>query len=561
MAVCMVVSSMLPLGVAVAQSGSPGDLSTSDALEPWGGKTTPYTASLFDGGFTVTDRVITHGSGIPGWYVKYDASDADAFNELEAWVDRSRDRTILWHDAETGLTLVSAPAKAVRRPGGVFGFSRDGLSTLGFVEWVEIEQRVERVEPVTLKDESAVQAENPVPRTLDLLAKLDGGDFGTEEGTTQGVAYGDGVNRTSMKQVRDTIGASPSELPASADGSGATIAVLDTGANTADGVIFGNGTQGSNIRIEYGKNFITNESINTTSGNYSAISDGNGHGTYVAARAAGAAGGNTSTRAPAYNSTLAIGKVLGDDGSGSIHQIVKGVRWASESPVDADVISMSLGSMRYSKALEDSIHHALEDEGVTAITVAAGNSRWTWGRANLGSPADADGVIAVAATTTGNTSTLETAYFSNTGEDGGVVDGSNRHTRGENPDVGSPGMANTVMVATSNGGTANVTLSGTSMSTPDVASAIAVLLDENPSLIGRHEAVRTRVLETASPAPQIGVTEIGHGVLNVSNLLTDTRPQLDQEDARTAQAKSRDQANLAMKGRIATYLRSRGVTV
>jgi len=166
--------------------------------------------------------------------------------------------------------------------------------------------------------------------------------------------------------------------------------------------------------------------------------------------------------------------------------------------------------------------------------------------------------FAVAATTNGTPSTVGSAYFSNVGPDDGIKDGSKGHTRGRLPDVGSPGMENAVLVVSTSGSTRNATMSGTSMSAPDVASAAALLVDERPTLAGDHATVRNRIRETASPAPRVGETEIGAGLLNVSNALADERPNTTQVDARTEQAQARDNANRALAGRIARILQSRG---
>jgi hypothetical protein len=556
-AVCMVVLAPATLGVAVGQTASTTSYENDDALSAWGGTTTPFTASLFDGGFSATDDVVTHGSGVPGWYVGYDANDSDAPKNLNTWVNSSDDRRLLYHDRADGVALVVAPGEHIRSKSGWFGV--DGLSTLSWVEHVEVEQRVELVDPVGLESKSSVETSKKPSRTARALAALNDGAFFTE----QGVAYSGDANQTDMGDVKETIAADSSSIPASADGSGATVAVLDTGAivgekGTTRGVVFGNGTVSSDVRIDHGKNFVTNETIDPATGDYSAIADGDGHGTYTAARIAGAAGGNETLQSPAHNATLAVGKVLADSGSGSIHNIFAGLEWAC-GDVGADVVSMSLGSPRYSKTLADQIHSCLEDDGVSAIVVAAGNSRWSTGRANVGTPADVQGAISVSATNTGDGTpeSVETAYFANTGPDRGV-DGSSGVTRGETPDIASPGMEDTVMMISSTGYRENRTLSGTSMSTPDVAAAVALLVDERPELKGEHKQVEEIILETASPARHLGTTESEHGLLNVSRALADDRPELDQADARTKQAESRDQANHGVAGTWGTWLAKQG---
>lgn len=561
-AVCMVVLPALTLGVGPAIGASSGSNAADGALTEWNGKTTEYTASHFDrSGFSTSEGVVTHGSGLPGWYVTYDTDENDSYANLEAWIDASDDRRELTHDADDGLVLVAAPGEHVYQA-GTFG-DVDGLAGKSYVESIEIEQRVELVEPVSPKTSDQVEQDNEPGKTAKALAKMNGGDFGTSPDGKPGVAYDDDVNRTDMGDVKQAIDADSTSLPASADGSRVTAAYLDTGATvgtagTTRGVVWGNGTAGSTPRITHGKNFVANTTINRTSGNYSAIEDGNGHGSYVAARSAGAAGGSERLRGPLYRSDVAIGKVLSDSGSGSIENIRRGLEWAC-GDVNADVVGMSLGSASYSAVLENEIESCVVDENVSAVVVAAGNERWTTGRNNIGSPADAQQAITVVATTTDeNASDAEIAYFGNVGPDDGVKDGSSAHTRGTLPDVGSPGMKNTVYTIDQDGSTKNVTLSGTSMSAPDGVSAAGLVVDEDPSLRGDHEAVRERLLETASPARHIGYTEIGHGRINVSNAITDTRPVDEQRDVRTSSARARDQANEALAGRVGRWLKSQG---
>lgn len=557
-ALALALALLMVTSMAAPAAAATDSFETDDALTKFNGKTTPFTASLFDDGsleFTPDEHVVTHGpEGLPGWYVSYDPSDADALENLNRWVNGSSKRSILWHDQEDGLVLLTAPADHIRREGSWFSVA--GLSTKGWVEWFEVEQRFSIVDPVNLQSSDVFNTKQEPGRTAQWLAKWNGGEF-----TSQGLAYSGDVNRTNMADVKDALASA--SVQSDINGSGVTMAFLDTGANVGEGsnsgLVFGNGTQNSTIRIKHGKNFLTGATINTSTENFSAISDGNGHGTYVTARAAGAARGNTTIRSNAYAAELAIAKVMGDDGSGSVQNIVRALEWASSDKVSADVISMSLGSPHYSKVVADAVHEALEEGGVSAITVAAGNSRWKhrW----VQSPGDVDGVITVTATTArGSPGKEQVAYFANVGEDDGYTDGSGGQTRGKRPDIAAPGLQNTVVLPTSSGTIGTRTLSGTSMATPDVAMAAALLLDAEPQLRGEHEQVRDRILKTASPAKQIGATETAHGMLNVSNMLADYRPPRTQAEVATEQARSRDKANLALSGDWAMRLKMMGVT-
>ena len=108
----------------------------------------------------------------------------------------------------------------------------------------------------------------------------------------------------------------------SATGAGVKIAVLDTGIDSGHAAFAG-------VQIT--------ESDFSGSGN----GDGQGHGTHCAGTIFGRdVGGRRIGVARGVTQAL-IGKVLGDDGSGSSDMIFRGIQWAVDE--GARVISMSLG--------------------------------------------------------------------------------------------------------------------------------------------------------------------------------------------------------------------------
>lgn len=175
--------------------------------------------------------------------------------------------------------------------------------------------------------------------------------------------------------------------------------------------------------------------------------DHNGHGTHVAG-IIGALMNGIGVRGIAPDAELYCGKVLGDDGSGSINAIAAGIRWAVDE-VGADVINMSLGcppSGAYSLSLRDACQYA-HDKGVVCCC-AAGNDAGA-----VNAPANLPTTIAIAAVDKDR----EKAYFTCHGSEvdfaaGGV-------------DVFSTWLNNQY-----------AKLSGTSMATPVITGVVALII-------------------------------------------------------------------------------------
>lgn len=463
------------------------------------------------------------GDGTPGWYVTTRDNKTSA---VEEWANGSDSRTVRSIDAESNRVLVSAPADDI---GGttIARTLNSGLLSEDYVTAVDLNVRLGNADPVT-----SLQSEEdygvPFDRRLGVLTAR-----GSASLNTDGVAFGNEVNTTTFDDVTD-VTAADSLHSDNINGSDVEVAVIDTGTNVANGEVFGNGSTNSTIRITHAYNTITDEAA-VASNDYENVSDGNGHGTWVAAAAAGSNG-----MAPDAN--LQVYKALNDDGEGTTENIIQAIERADTN--GADVIAMSLGSPVSNAALADEVREALEGN-VSAVSVAVGNSRQTtrW----VASPADVDGVIGVAASTTDAPSTAESAYFSNVGPDSGT-DNSRFETRGELPDVSAPGMEIEAEVVTTDGRVRNRTLSGTSMAQPFVAGSVALLLEDKPDLEGDHETVQAVVANASSPAPNMGVTETGYGMLNASNMVDGVYPETDQRDARDEPATSRDNANVGLAG-------------
>jgi serine protease AprX len=242
----------------------------------------------------------------------------------------------------------------------------------------------------------------------------------------------------------------------SIDGSGVTIAVLDTGIDSSHPDFhFFNGTS----KIAASASF-TGESI----------VDRVGHGTHVASIAAGtgaASQGQYTGVAP--NATLLNVKVLNSHGAGAESWVISGIRWAVDN--NASIINMSFGSDTSSDGtdpLSTTINWATQ-QGVVCVAAAGNSGSTTYA---IGSPGAAESAITVGAST----------------RDGVIAGFSSAGPTDDNrikPDVVAPGVDITAARAadTSMGTPVSqyyTMASGTSMAAPHVAGAAALLLNAHP---------------------------------------------------------------------------------
>ncbi len=191
-------------------------------------------------------------------------------------------------------------------------------------------------------------------------------------------------------------------------------------------------------------------------------SDGNGHGTHVAGTI-GALDNGSGVVGVAPGVRLWSVKVLGDNGSGYISWIVSGVDWVTARAGDIEVANMSLGCECSSSALDDAITRSVAAGIVYAV--AAGNSAKD---IRTFTPARHPDVIAVSALADFNGAPGGGAAATcRSDEDDTLANFSNFGA----VHLAAPGVC--IVSTWRDGGYA--TLSGTSMATPHVAGAAALL--------------------------------------------------------------------------------------
>ncbi|WP_191871739.1 S8 family peptidase [Streptomyces filipinensis] len=263
----------------------------------------------------------------------------------------------------------------------------------------------------------------------------------------------DGVRRASLDKSVPQIGA-PVAWKAGYTGKGVKVAVLDTGVDTSH----------PDLRNQV-----------TASRNFTAAADAAdhfGHGTHVASIVAGTGAGSGGTyKGVAPDAKILNGKVLDDTGSGDDSGILAGMEWAAAQ--GASVVNLSLGGPDSpgTDPLEAEVDKLSATKGVL-FAIAAGND----GPRSIGSPGSADAALTVGAVDKKD----KLADFSSTGPR--IGDGAIK------PDVTAPGVD--ITAAAAKGSVIDkevgekpegyLTLSGTSMATPHVAGAAAILKQEHP---------------------------------------------------------------------------------
>jgi subtilisin family serine protease len=455
--------------------------------------------------------------------------DPDSLSTLESWANSSTDREVLSSTANGTVATIRAPGWQVNQ--GLLDRVTSTTSPSDIVTRARATPLTQRNYITTIDPNYQLSNSEPVESFLNVTDYTSPqiGLTGIDDPRLPmtGMAFQDDADRTTMQESRDIIGANNT----TATGDGITVAVIDTGVNTASGNLFGaNESSSTPDRIlPASKSFISNETV--ADAGYDAVEDQNGHGTWVASATAANTTNDTHDGVAPDADVLAL-KALDGEGSGSTSDIARAVRYAADH--NASVISMSLGSPVYSTALADAIQYAL-DNGVQAVTVATGNSRQTtrW----TASPSDVDGVIAVGATNGSAPGSAGTAYFSQIGPDPSTLDGSELESAGEMPDVAAPGMATVAMTADTSGFTSESELSGTSMATPMVAGSVALALEQNPSWSANE--VRDRITESARPVPNAAEVEVGAGMVAADRLTSGSNATETQSEAMTDPAVTR----------------------
>ncbi|NUR51289.1 MAG: S8 family serine peptidase [Hamadaea sp.] len=301
----------------------------------------------------------------------------------------------------------------------------------------------------------------------------------------------DGKVKAQLAESVPQIGA-PQAWAAGYDGHGVKVAVLDTGVDATHPDLA--------TQVDEKVSFVPGEDT----------SDLNGHGTHVASTIVGTGAASSGKyKGVAPGADLIVGKVLDNAGEGADSWIIAGMEWAAQS--GATVISMSLGSTEVSDGT-DPMAVAVDQLSAqygSLFVIAAGN----YGPQTIGSPGSAASALTVGAVDKSDA----LAYFSSTGP--------LWKTGGLKPDLTGPGVditaARSQQQSPAEGDGMYWTISGTSMATPHVAGAAAILKQRHPDWSGPR--LKDALMSSAKGLTD-GYTpfEVGTGRVDVANAITTT---------------------------------------
>ncbi|MEJ2853036.1 MULTISPECIES: S8 family serine peptidase [unclassified Saccharothrix] len=343
--------------------------------------------------------------------------------------------------------------------------------------------------PATVRAASGVQVTRELPAVGAVAARAAKAEAATAYQSLLadpgvGKIWLDGMRQTSLDRSTAQIGA-PAAWQAGFTGKGVKVAVLDTGVDEKHADLAGQ---------EVAERNFTEDPDAT---------DGVGHGTHVAATIASK---DAKYRGVAPDAQLLDGKVCVLNGCAE-SWILDGMQWAADQ--GADVVNLSLGGGDTPEVdpLEEAVNRLSAEKG-TLFVIAAGNSG---GPETVGSPGSADAALTVGAVDRAD----KIASFSSRGPR--VGDGAVK------PDITAPGVD--IVAAKSSAGVigtpvdpTHVSMSGTSMATPHVAGAAALLVQQHPEWTGTQ--VKAALTASAKNNPDLTAFDQGAGRVDLAKAIT-----------------------------------------
>ncbi len=293
------------------------------------------------------------------------------------------------------------------------------------------------------------------------------------------------------------------------DGTGVTVAVIDSGINDSHPDLW-DSTE-SHSRVLYHQDFTGTANTNSSGGKYDLY----GHGTHVAGIIGGngyLSGGNYSGTAP--NVSFVDLRALDLNGAGTDSSVIAAIQQAIalKSTYNIRVINLSLGRGIPESYTQDPLCQAVESawKAGIVVVVAAGN----YGRLSVSgsngfgtitAPGNDPYVLTVGAMKSNGSSSQSAETLASYSSKGPTT-----YDHVVKPDIVAPGndivslsapgatletLFPAELVTGNDGSNDYFTLSGTSMATPVISGAVALLLQQNSKLT--PDQVKARLMKTA----------------------------------------------------------------
>jgi serine protease AprX len=350
--------------------------------------------------------------------------------------------------------------------------------------------------------------------------------------TAFAAAYDPATDMGSMYSTTQIVGA-PAYWKAGFTGRGIDIAVIDTGVSPVPGLTSaGKVVNGPDLSFEsQADNLLYLDTF--------------GHGTHMAGIAAGRdgdasaptayVGANTRFLGVAPDARIVSLKVGDAHGSVDVTQVIAAIDWVAQHAHDAGlnirVLNLSYGTDSTQSYLVDPLAHAVENAWKKGIVVvaAAGNAGYAAdrGSAGLTDPGSDPFVLSVAAANPNGTIATKNdtvATFSSSGCHG---------TCTKPPDLVAPGTSIVSLrdpgslIDNTYGATATVADrffrgSGTSQATAVVSGAVALILQQRPTIT--PDALKRLLTSTSANLPNVPQTAQGSGEIDLAAALKRDTP-------------------------------------